>query len=172
MIAEFRQSGANLGRPVDGGERAGLFPLWMNNQHEHKSAITRKRLRAIDRHIGARVRMRRLRIGMSQDQLGEKLGVTFQQVQKYERGANRISPGRLWLISEVLDVPVSYFFFFFFYERVEAEAPHPTPDDIERFIQSPGGGALAKSWISATQSNLRKALLSLIRSIEEVKKEG
>ncbi|MDC0444842.1 helix-turn-helix transcriptional regulator [Alphaproteobacteria bacterium] len=65
---------------------------------------------AIDMHVGKRVRLRRTLLGMSQEQLGAELNVTFQQVQKYERGANRISAPRLWDISQILDVPISYFF--------------------------------------------------------------
>jgi ribosome-binding protein aMBF1 (putative translation factor) len=64
---------------------------------------------AIDMHVGKRVRLRRTLLGMSQEQLGAELNVTFQQVQKYERGANRISASRLWDISQILDVPISYF---------------------------------------------------------------
>ena len=65
---------------------------------------------AIDMHVGKRVRLRRTSLGMSQEQLGTELNITFQQVQKYERGANRISASQLWDISQILDVPVSYFF--------------------------------------------------------------
>ena len=64
----------------------------------------------IDVHVGARVRLRRTLLGMSQEKLGEAIGLTFQQVQKYERGANRVGASRLYDLSRVLDVPVSYFF--------------------------------------------------------------
>jgi len=64
----------------------------------------------IDVHVGGRVRLRRTLLGMSQEKLGEALGLTFQQVQKYERGANRIGASRLFDLSRVLDVPVSFFF--------------------------------------------------------------
>ena len=65
---------------------------------------------AVDMHVGKRVRLRRTLLGMSQEQLGTELNFTFQQVQKYERGANRISASRLWDISQILDVPINYFF--------------------------------------------------------------
>ena len=65
---------------------------------------------AIDKHVGKRVRLRRTLLGLSQEQLGAELNVTFQQVQKYERGANRISASRLWDISQILDVSIGYFF--------------------------------------------------------------
>jgi len=64
----------------------------------------------IDVHVGARVRLRRTLLGMSQEKLGEAIGLTFQQVQKYERGANRVGASRLYDLSRVLDLPVSYFF--------------------------------------------------------------
>ena len=64
----------------------------------------------IDVHVGSRVRLRRTLLGMSQDRLGQAIGLTFQQVQKYERGANRIGASRLFDLSRVLDVPVSFFF--------------------------------------------------------------
>src|SRR5579862_52598 len=64
----------------------------------------------IDTHVGSRVRMRRLLLGMSQEKLGDELGITFQQVQKYEKGTNRISASRLQTISDILQVPVSFFF--------------------------------------------------------------
>ena len=64
----------------------------------------------IDAHVGGRVRLRRTLMGLTQDQLGEAIGLTFQQVQKYERGANRIGASRLFDVARVLDVPVSFFF--------------------------------------------------------------
>lgn len=64
----------------------------------------------IDVHVGSRVRMRRTLLGMSQEKLGNALGLTFQQIQKYERGANRIGSSRLFKLSTILDVPVSFFF--------------------------------------------------------------
>ena len=64
----------------------------------------------IDRHVGSRVRMQRMLAGVSQEKLGDALGLTFQQVQKYEKGSNRISASRLQQIAKMLDVPVSFFF--------------------------------------------------------------
>lgn len=65
---------------------------------------------AVDKHVGSRMRLRRSLLGMSQAELADRLGITFQQVQKYERGANRVSASRLWDLSQVLDVPVGFFF--------------------------------------------------------------
>ncbi len=64
----------------------------------------------IDTHVGTRIRLRRTLLGMSQERLGESLGLTFQQVQKYERGVNRVGASRLFDLSRVLDVPISFFF--------------------------------------------------------------
>jgi transcriptional regulator with XRE-family HTH domain len=84
----------------------------MNNLDEER---TEKNFRitnnnAVDMHVGKRVRLRRTLLGLSQEQLGTELNITFQQVQKYERGANRISASRLWDICQTLDVPINYFF--------------------------------------------------------------
>jgi transcriptional regulator with XRE-family HTH domain len=79
---------------LEGGERS---------EREHRPS-------PIDVHVGARVRLRRTLLGMSQERLGEALGLTFQQVQKYERGVNRIGASRLFDLSRVLDVPISFFF--------------------------------------------------------------
>ena len=84
----------------------------MNNLDEER---TEKNFRitnnnAVDMHVGKRVRLRRTLLGLSKEQLGTELNITFQQVQKYERGANRISASRLWDIGQILDVPINYFF--------------------------------------------------------------
>jgi len=79
----------------------------------------------IDVHVGTRVRLRRTLLGMSQEKLGDALGLTFQQVQKYERGANRIGASRLYDLSRVLDVPVSFFFDDIKAETVEAAQGDP-----------------------------------------------
>src|SRR6201746_2552328 len=72
--------------------------------------IAKKAPNPTDKHVGARVRMRRMMLSMSQEKLGDALGLTFQQVQKYEKGANRIGASRLQQISQILQVPVSFFF--------------------------------------------------------------
>jgi transcriptional regulator with XRE-family HTH domain len=110
------------------------------------SAPRRKRRRQdtpdpIDVHVGARVRLRRTLLGMSQEKLGEAIGLTFQQVQKYERGANRIGASRLWHVSRVLDVPVS----FFFDDMGDAAAARPSSTEAPPRYPSPprnaGAGA-------------------------------
>ena len=75
-----------------------------------KEAVVKRIANPVDKHVGSRIRMRRLMLGMSQEKLGNGLGLTFQQVQKYEKGTNRIGAGRLQRISELLQVPVPFFF--------------------------------------------------------------
>ena len=79
----------------------------------------------VDVHVGNRVRLRRTLLGMSQEKLGESLGLTFQQVQKYERGANRIGASRLWDLSRVLDCPVAFFF-----EEMDQETASASPRNL------------------------------------------
>jgi transcriptional regulator with XRE-family HTH domain len=80
----------------------------------------------VDVHVGSRVRLRRTLLGMSQEKLGESIGLTFQQVQKYERGSNRIGASRLYDLARVLDVPVGFFF-----EEMPAETQHSSPAQVQ-----------------------------------------
>src|ERR1700730_7058548 len=90
----------------DGEERGALAAMdKLADKHEKES-----RPSPIDIHVGSRIRLRRTLMGMSQERLGEALGLTFQQVQKYERGVNRVGASRLFDLSRVLDVPISFFF--------------------------------------------------------------
>ncbi len=73
-------------------------------------AVPANRASSIDRHVGARIRERRIMLGLSQQQMADMIGVTYQQAHKYERGINRISAGRLYEITRVLNVPITYFF--------------------------------------------------------------
>ena len=84
----------------------------------------------VDMHVGARVRLRRTLLGLSQEKLGEAIGLTFQQVQKYERGANRIGASRLYDLSKVLDVKVSYFF-----EDMSDQIAARSPRQIRGMVQ-------------------------------------
>jgi transcriptional regulator with XRE-family HTH domain len=121
---------------------------------------------AVDRHVGSRIRLRRQLLNMSQEKLGEELGVTFQQVQKYERGTNRVGAGRLFLLARVLDVPVS-----FFYEGVSDSMTAPgfsegdqTPI-VDDFIQSADGVALAQAFARIGDPKVRRRILELVRTL-------
>jgi transcriptional regulator with XRE-family HTH domain len=115
----------------------------------------------IDVHVGSRVRLRRTLLGMSQEKLGEAIGLTFQQVQKYERGTNRIGASRLWELSAVLEVPVQFFFGEMAPEtlaemsRITSHKPAPDPD-------------AAATTIASTSAITRPETLELIRAYDRI----
>jgi transcriptional regulator with XRE-family HTH domain len=109
---------------------------------------------AIDMHVGKRVRLRRTLMGMSQEQLGDNLDITFQQVQKYERGSNRISASRLWDISQILDVPISFFF-----DDMSENTMRNSPRRISR-----GCGATDVDVEIVTDPMARRETLELVRT--------
>ena len=127
----------------------------------------------IDVHVGARVRLRRLMLHISQDKLGENLGVTFQQVQKYERGSNRVSASRLWGMADVLDVPVQYFFEGL---SLRPEAAGFGEDDqtpmVYDFINSPDGVQLAAAFSRITDPKVRRQVLQLVRALSGESADG
>jgi transcriptional regulator with XRE-family HTH domain len=126
----------------------------------------------IDRHVGGRVRMRRLIVRMSQEKLGEALGITFQQVQKYEKGTNRIGASRLQQIAEVLGVPIEFFF-----EGV----PHVTsqgvvasdvaPGYVADFLSTSEGVQLTRAFVRVTDPNVRRRLISLVKAMAQDESE-
>lgn len=122
----------------------------------------------IDTHVGTRIRMRRQLMNMTQEKLGESLGVTFQQVQKYERGTNRVGASRLWNISRVLDVPIS-----FFYDGLENGFEYAQASENEQmpiiydFINSSDGVAFAKAVSRIKNKAVRRQLLELARSLAD-----
>jgi len=121
----------------------------------------------VDVHVGLRVRLRRKQLGLSQERLAEGLGLTFQQVQKYERGTNRISASKLFEISRILEVPIAYFF-----EGIDG-ATHPGTDRytqaynnvIEQMLAEPNGQELAEAFLSIRRRSIKKQLAHLIREI-------
>jgi transcriptional regulator with XRE-family HTH domain len=117
----------------------------------------------IDAQVGARVRMHRRMMGMTQEDLGIALGVTFQQVQKYEKGKNRIGAGRLHDIANILRVPVGSFF-----EDMttgETRCAEFSDTDFTNFIASGEGLALARSFIRINDSGLRRRVVRLVEEI-------
>jgi transcriptional regulator with XRE-family HTH domain len=97
-----------------------------------------------DKHVSARVRMRRLMLDMSQTNLGDALGLTFQQIQKYEKGTNRIGASRLQHISHVLQVPISFFFEGYSPGALGEDAAMPTPSYVDDFLATSDGLSLIK----------------------------
>ena len=118
----------------------------------------------VDVHVGKRVRHRRWLIGMTQQQLAEQVGIKFQQIQKYETGANRVSASRLWDIAEALDVPVA-FFFEGLDEHEKAQSDHPAvPADI---MGDKEALDLVRSYY-AIPENQRRRLFELARVLSDV----
>jgi transcriptional regulator with XRE-family HTH domain len=122
-----------------------------------------------DKHVGARVRTRRLMLSMSQQKLGDALGLTFQQVQKYEKGTNRIGASRLQHISHILQVSVS---FFFDGAPTPPGAPAgkdaaPSPRYVSDFLATSDGLALVKAFIRIKEPKLRRHIVHLVQEIAD-----
>lgn len=119
---------------------------------------------SIDQHVGARLRLRRSLLDMSQSELGEKLGVTFQQVQKYERGTNRVGASRLFHVARVMEVPISYFFEGLDTEG-DSELKGADSETLYDFIASPDGLALASAFAGISDQTVRRRVIDLLRSL-------
>jgi transcriptional regulator with XRE-family HTH domain len=131
-----------------------------------RSQLPRKKApNPIDKHVGSRVRMRRLMLAMSQEKLGDALGLTFQQVQKYEQGTNRISASRLQQISDVLQVSVA----FFFAGALNASAPHGgsalSMAQIDDFVSDSEGLRLIRAFMRIDNVSLRRRIVMLVQEI-------
>jgi transcriptional regulator with XRE-family HTH domain len=121
----------------------------------------------VDVHVGRRVRLRRRELGVSQAWLADRLGLTFQQVQKYERGLNRISASKLYQIASVLEVPITYFF-----EGLDdpaapkgARYAHAFTGVVEELLSQPNGPELAEAFLSIRRRSVRRGLAELARAI-------
>ncbi|NLS07091.1 helix-turn-helix transcriptional regulator [Rhizobium sp. P32RR-XVIII] len=129
---------------------------------------------AIDVHVGSRVRTRRLLLGLSQVQLAEQIGVTFQQVQKYEKGMNRIGASRLLKIAEVLSVPPS----FLFQQdgasprRLDGDETPDSADPVGEFLRSKEGLALNQAYLKITDAKVREKVLSLVKAMAAAETEA
>lgn len=121
-----------------------------------------------DRHVGARVRMRRMMLSMSQEKLGDALDLTFQQVQKYEKGANRIGASRLQHIAHILQVPVGFFFDGApqTFENGATVVPiAPSPAYVADFLATSDGLALVAAFQRIPDSKLRRRIVDLVEQI-------
>jgi transcriptional regulator with XRE-family HTH domain len=131
--------------------------------------VPKKQANPIDVQVGNRVRIRRMLIGMSQERLGDLLGLTFQQVQKYEKGVNRIGAGRLFEVARILNVPVDIF-----YEGASAtlagqpgmNEPEGAPPVME-FVSSGEGLQLSLAFMKIKDAKVRKRVLDLVKSLAE-----
>jgi transcriptional regulator with XRE-family HTH domain len=124
----------------------------------------------IDKYVGSRVRMQRMLRGLSQEKLGEALGVTFQQVQKYEKGANRIGASRLQQISKILEVPPS----FFFEGSPTGGASHPPGFEdsgssfVTDFLSTIEGLQLNRAFLRIADTKVRRVLVDLVAAVADV----
>ncbi len=120
-----------------------------------------------DKHVGSRVRMRRMMLSMSQEKLGDAIGLTFQQVQKYEKGTNRIAPSRLQHIAQILQVPIAWFF-----EGApgvgapaNSNGTAPTPAFVSDFLATSDGLALTRAFTRIADAKLRRRIVDLVEQI-------
>jgi transcriptional regulator with XRE-family HTH domain len=134
-----------------------------------KTDVHKKQASPVDAQVGNRVRLRRMLIGMSQEKLGELLGLTFQQVQKYEKGMNRIGAGRLFHMAQILGVNIDYF-----YEGVSEQLPAAkgfaedggrTP--VVEFVSSGEGLQLSLAFMRIKDAKVRKRVLDLVKSLAD-----
>jgi transcriptional regulator with XRE-family HTH domain len=118
----------------------------------------------IDTHVGSRLRMRRMMLGMSQEKLGEAFGLTFQQVQKYEKGVNRMGSSRLQHAAHILQVSVPFFF-----EGApggdELSETAPSPAYVNEFVSSEDGLRLVKAFTQITRPAVRDRIVNLVEEI-------
>jgi transcriptional regulator with XRE-family HTH domain len=119
----------------------------------------------VDRHVGLRIRMRRKELGVSQERLADAVGLTFQPVQTYERGANRVSASRLWEIAAALQVPIGYF-----YEGL----PEPNDDsvaparrDVQDLLLTSDGPELAAGFLGVRSAKVRRRIVELVRAMAD-----
>src|ERR1700757_1188191 len=132
--------------------------------------MAKKAPNPIDKHVGSRVRMRRMMLGMSQEKLGDALALTFQQVQKYEKGTNRIGASRLQQISHILQVPVAFFFEGApILHPLQHDGMHeaPSPAYVSDFLATSDGLALTKAFMRIKEPKLRRRIVDLVEQIAD-----
>jgi transcriptional regulator with XRE-family HTH domain len=119
----------------------------------------------IDRHVGLRIRMRRKELGVSQEKLAEAIGLTFQQVQKYERAANRVSASKLWEMARALNTNPGYFYEGFGGPTGARE--RQATAEVQDFLMSPEGMELATAYARIGRPKLRRKVLELVRVLAD-----
>jgi transcriptional regulator with XRE-family HTH domain len=127
-------------------------------------AVTAKRahFNPVDSQVGARMRARRIGLGISQEDLGKAVGVSFQQIQKYEKGANRIGASRLQKLAHALEVPISYFF-----EGMGGGEADGEGDDIIAFLATAQGLALARGFMRIKSAAVRRRILDFVAAVAD-----
>src|SRR6266576_5976350 len=131
--------------------------------------MAKKAPNPIDKHVGSRVRMRRMILGMSQTNLGDALDLTFQQVQKYEKGTNRIGASRLQHISQILQVPVEFFFQGGpqFRGHHDPQTSAPSPQYVSDYLATKDGLQLTKAFMQIADPKLRRSIVKLVEQIAD-----
>jgi len=135
-----------------------------------RGTVTERGPLAVDMHVGARIRMRRRFLGISQQSLAAQLGITFQQVQKYERGANRVSASKLYEVACALNTPVTYFFEGLADPLVGTGEPKQVQaleQSIGAFLQSSEGVELASMFARVDRPRTRRMILDLVRTLAD-----
>lgn len=129
--------------------------------------MSKRAFTSVDAYVGSRVRMQRNLIGMSQEKLAEHLGITFQQVQKYEKGTNRIGASRLYAIAKALGVEISYFFDQYDGEEPDFEGLEPNTEhkDVSRFLVSREGLALIRAFSKIENPKIRRSFVELAKTL-------
>jgi transcriptional regulator with XRE-family HTH domain len=130
-----------------------------------KEAMLKKLANPVDKHVGSRIRMRRMMLGMSQEKLGDGLGLTFQQVQKYEKGTNRMGASRLQHISDILQVPVPFFFDGAPQLMGQLNGEAPSPAYVAEFLATSDGLALSKAFMRIKEIRVRQRIVGLVEEI-------
>lgn len=128
----------------------------------------KKKPNPIDIHVGSRIRLRRTMLGMSQEKLGESLGITFQQIQKYEKGTNRVGASRLQNISAILNVPVSFFFEDAPGDQVGGAtgmAEASSSNYVVDFLSSAEGLQLNRAFVKIADPKVRRRLVDLVKAL-------
>ena len=119
----------------------------------------------IDSHVGSRMRMRRMMLGMSQEKLGDAFGLTFQQVQKYEKGTNRMGASRLQQAADILGVAVPFFFEGAGGGTFTPDRTTPSPAYIDDFVTTSDGLRLAKAFMRIPKPAVRHHIVALVKEI-------
>ncbi|MBX5156303.1 MULTISPECIES: helix-turn-helix domain-containing protein [unclassified Rhizobium] len=126
----------------------------------------KKKPNPIDIHVGSRIRLRRTMLGMSQEKLGESLGITFQQIQKYEKGTNRVGASRLQNISNILNVPVSFFFEDAPGENSGAGGMETSSSNyVVDFLSSSEGLQLNRAFVKISDPKVRRKVVELVKAL-------
>ena len=161
-----------------------MSPVRVNTESGESSLMPKKKKKTkktpnpIDVHVGSRMRLRRMLIGMSQEKLGEKMGLTFQQIQKYEKGVNRIGASRLFQLSQIMGIPVQFFF-----EEAPVVGNHRDEEAtgfaesegenyIVSFLNTREGLELNRAFLKITDPKVRRSVVELVRSLADIASDG